>query len=70
MASYLLRNRNGNYYTRVPLPLELKRLGFPRELRISLLTKDRAIASLRNLIAAHSIKSLIGICDMSKLRCY
>ena len=59
MASYLLRNRNGNYYSRVPFPLELKQLGFPRELRMSLLTKDRAIASFRNLMAAHGIKSLI-----------
>lgn len=59
MASYLLRNRNGNYYSRVPFPLELKQLGFPYEVRISLLTKDRAIASFRNLMAAHSIKSLI-----------
>ncbi len=59
MASYLLRNRYGNYYTRVPFPLKLKQLGFPHEFRISLLTKDRAIASFRNLMAAHSIKSLI-----------
>lgn len=59
MASYLFRNRNGNYYTRVPFPLELKHLNYPQEIRISLLTKDREIATFRNLIAAFQVKTLI-----------
>lgn len=59
MPSYLLKNRNGNYYTRVSFPQELKLLGCPRELRISLFTKDRAMAMLRNLVAAHGIKLLM-----------
>ena len=59
MASYLHRNRNGNYYSRVPFPLELKQLGFPHEVRISLLTKDRAIASFRNLIGRTRVCDLI-----------
>lgn len=59
MPSYLLKNRNGNYYTRVSFPQELKLLGCPRELRISLYTKDKTVAMLRNLVAAHGIKLLM-----------
>ncbi|MEG0009378.1 MAG: hypothetical protein RR721_03855 [Aeromonas sp.] len=60
MSSYLLKNRHGNYYTRVPLPHALRQLGYPQEIRLSLLTKDRSEATLRNLVAAHGLKQLIG----------
>ncbi len=65
MPSYLLKNRNGNYYTRIPFPQSLRLLGCPQEIRVSLLTKDRTEATLRNLVAAHGIKRL-----MSKLATY
>ena len=60
MSSYLLKNRHGNYYTRVPFPHALCQLGYPQEIRLSLLTKDRHEATLRNLVAAHGLKQLIG----------
>jgi integrase len=60
MPSYLLKNRNGNYYTRIPFPQSLRLLGCPLEIRVSLLTKDRSEATLRNLVAAHGIKVMMG----------
>lgn len=60
MPSYLLKNRNGNYYTRIPFPQSLRLLGCPLEIRVSLLTKDRSEATLRNLVAAHGIKTMMG----------
>ncbi|HHQ4568671.1 TPA: tyrosine-type recombinase/integrase [Aeromonas hydrophila] len=60
MPSYLLKNRNGNYYTRIPFPQSLRLLGCPLEIRVSLLTKDRTEATLRNLVAAHGIKIMMG----------
>ena len=60
MPSYLLKNRNGNYYTRIPFPQSLRLLGCPLEIRVSLLTKDRSEATLRNLVAAHGIKIMMG----------
>ncbi|WP_335816042.1 DUF6538 domain-containing protein [Aeromonas allosaccharophila] len=60
MPSYLLKNRNGNYYTRIPFPQSLRLLGCPLEIRVSLLTKARSEATLRNLVAAHGIKVMMG----------
>ncbi|WP_270831016.1 site-specific integrase [Aeromonas sp. QDB03] len=60
MSSYLLKNRNGNYYTRIPFPQSLRQLGCPLEIRVSLLTKVRSEATLRNLVAAHGIKLLMS----------
>lgn len=56
---YLTRDRNGSYYTRIPLPKPLKDSGYPACLRFSLRTKDRRAASQRNLATAYVLKQLI-----------
>lgn len=59
MTSYLYRNRNGNYYTRVPFPLALREYGYPNEIRISLNSKDKTAAIQTNFLIALYIKSYI-----------
>ncbi|MFB2682127.1 DUF6538 domain-containing protein [Shewanella mangrovisoli] len=49
MATYLHKNRNGNYYCRIPFPVSLKAIGFPAEVRFSHRTKDRNEAMVSNL---------------------
>lgn len=53
---YLTRDRNGTYYTRIPLPKTLRDEGYPNCLRFSLHTKDRRVASQRNLATAYVLK--------------
>jgi len=60
MPSYLLKNRNGNYYTPITFPQALRTLGCPAEVRVSLRTKEYAVAGKRNLLAAQSVKRLIS----------
>jgi len=60
MPSYLLKNRNGNYYTRITFPQALRTLGCPAEVRVSLRTKEYAVAGMRNLLAAHGVKLLLA----------
>ncbi|WP_413483644.1 tyrosine-type recombinase/integrase [Shewanella baltica] len=59
MATYLHKNRNGNYYCRIPFPASLKAVGFPSEVRFSLRTKDRSEAMVSNLEIALKTKLLI-----------
>lgn len=56
---YLFRAPNCTYYTRICLPKNLRDRGFPFDLKISLLTKNRPLASERNLSVAAKLKSLI-----------
>ncbi|MEZ8614117.1 site-specific integrase [Vibrio sp. 10N.222.51.C8] len=56
---YLFRAPNCTYYTRVCLPKKLRDNGFPFDLKVSLLTKNRQLASERNLTVAASLKELI-----------
>ncbi|MDX7713922.1 DUF6538 domain-containing protein [Aeromonas caviae] len=58
MPTYLLKNRHGNYYTRITFPHALRQAGCPAEARVSLRTKDYAVAGMRNLLLAHGLKSI------------
>ncbi len=46
---YLFRQPNSVYYTRVAIPTSLQKNGFPKEIRLSLATRDRRMAYKRNL---------------------
>ncbi|ELB2150097.1 tyrosine-type recombinase/integrase [Vibrio parahaemolyticus] len=46
---YLLKLPSSVYYHRSPVPTTLRERGFPNEVRLSLLTKDRQIALERNM---------------------
>ncbi|MGL0941785.1 DUF6538 domain-containing protein [Vibrio vulnificus] len=46
---YLIKLSNNVFYTRISTPVALQTsLGYPREIRLSLLTKHRRLASKRN----------------------
>ncbi|MCG3745407.1 integrase, partial [Vibrio cincinnatiensis] len=46
---YLIKLSNNVFYTRISTPVALQTsLGYPREIRLSLLTKQRRLASKRN----------------------
>lgn len=69
MATYLHKNRNGNYYSRIPFPACLKAVGFPSEVRFSLRTKDRNEAMVSNLEVALKAKlwiEEIKVAEMSE----
>jgi hypothetical protein len=57
---YLFKASNYTYYTRICLPKNLRDRGFPFDLKISLLTKNRPLATERNLMVAAKLKSLIN----------
>ncbi len=57
---YLFKTASHNYYTRICLPKNCRDRGFPFDLKISLLTKNRRVASLRNLSVAIELKQLIS----------
>jgi len=57
---YLFKASNYTYYTRICLPKNLRDRGFPFDLKISLLTKNRPLATERNLLVAAKLKSLIN----------
>lgn len=46
---YLFRQPNCVYYTRVAIPTSLQKNGFPKEIRLSLVTRERRLAYKRNL---------------------
>lgn len=46
---YLLKHSSSVYYHRFPVPVSLRDRGFPCEIRLSLLTKDRQTALERNI---------------------
>lgn len=46
---YLFRLPNSVYYTRIVTSLSLRERGYPKELKLSLLTRERKVAYLRNI---------------------
>ncbi|HCE3407396.1 TPA: tyrosine-type recombinase/integrase [Vibrio parahaemolyticus] len=46
---YLLKLPSSVYYHRSPVPITLRERGFPNEIRLSLLTKERTVALERNI---------------------
>jgi hypothetical protein len=57
---YLSKNASGTYYTRLPLPKNLRDRGLPFAIRTSLCTKDRQLAVDRNLAVAARTRALIA----------
>ena len=57
---YLFRATNCTYYTRICLPKYLRERGFPFDLKISLLSKNRSEAVTRNAIVTLTIKQMLS----------
>ncbi|WP_338155380.1 DUF6538 domain-containing protein [Vibrio metschnikovii] len=56
---YLIKLSNNVFYTRISTPVALQTsLGYPREIRLSLLTKHRRLASKRNSQLSSVIQTL------------
>ncbi|WP_033930095.1 site-specific integrase [Vibrio cholerae] len=55
---YLFKHPSSVYYTRVNFPSSLQKKGYPTEKRISLLTKERKLAIIRNLEMTAHLKGL------------
>ncbi|EMF7365302.1 tyrosine-type recombinase/integrase [Vibrio vulnificus] len=53
---YLLKLPSSVYYHRSPVPVSLRERGFPNEIRLSLLTKDRNVALERNMHLSLAVK--------------
>ncbi|EJB8584481.1 site-specific integrase [Vibrio parahaemolyticus] len=53
---YLLKLPSSVYYHRSPVPASLRERGFPNEVRLSLLTKDRNVALERNIYLSLAVK--------------
>ncbi|EKF6807171.1 tyrosine-type recombinase/integrase [Vibrio parahaemolyticus] len=53
---YLLKLPSSVYYHRSPVPTALRARGFPNEIRLSLLTKDRNVALERNMHLSLAVK--------------
>ncbi|ENV5945702.1 tyrosine-type recombinase/integrase [Vibrio parahaemolyticus] len=60
---FLLKDRNSTYYARYCFSLQRISLGFPKELRFSLNTKQRAVAIDRLMIVISHIRSHIASCS-------
>ncbi|CAH8189277.1 tyrosine-type recombinase/integrase [Vibrio aestuarianus] len=60
---YLLRLPNSVYYTRIATPLPLRERGYPKELKFSLLTRERKLAYLRNI---EQVQLLHALFDKAK----
>ncbi|WP_229617265.1 site-specific integrase [Vibrio parahaemolyticus] len=58
---YLLKLPSSVYYHRSPVPTALRERGFPNEVRLSLLTKDRQIALERNIHVSLAVKQKISL---------
>ncbi|TOL31951.1 integrase [Vibrio parahaemolyticus] len=58
---YLLKLPSSVYYHRSPVPVSLRERGFPNEVRLSLLTKDRQIALERNIHVSLAVKQKISL---------
>ena len=56
---HIIKNRYGVYCFRLVVPLELQRMGAPREIRLSLLTKNSALLAESFPFALLSAKSLL-----------
>ncbi|WP_216640844.1 hypothetical protein [Edwardsiella tarda] len=57
---YLSKNASGTYYTRLPLPKQLRDRGLPFAIRTSLCTRDRQLAVDRKLAVAARTRALIA----------
>ncbi|WP_076536790.1 tyrosine-type recombinase/integrase [Shewanella sp. UCD-KL21] len=60
---YLYRAPNRVYFTRICLAKSLRDKGFPFDIKVSLLTRDRAEASIRNIDVAGTLKKIINTID-------
>ncbi|HAV1411532.1 tyrosine-type recombinase/integrase [Vibrio parahaemolyticus] len=60
---YLFRQSNGVYYTRIATPLSLQGNGFPKEIRLSLFTRERRLAYRRNI---EQTKTIFELFDEAK----
>ncbi|TOA61965.1 integrase [Vibrio parahaemolyticus] len=58
---YLLKLPSSVYYHRSPVPVSLRERGFPNEVRLSLLTKDRQIALERNIHVSLAVKQKFSL---------
>lgn len=58
---YLVKLANSVYYTRVCFPKAFVRNGYPYDIKVSLMTKDRATGVIRNLQIAAIIKESIQV---------
>ncbi|MEZ8311764.1 tyrosine-type recombinase/integrase [Vibrio splendidus] len=62
---YLQKAPNGVYQTRICIPKLLRKAGYPFDIKVSLLTKERSEAIERNFTIAHYIKSAISQIETS-----
>ena len=62
-AFYISRAPNNVYYTRICLAKSLRDKGFPFDIKVSLLTSDRAEAVIRNIDVAGTLKKIIKSID-------
>ncbi|MBB1426558.1 tyrosine-type recombinase/integrase [Shewanella sp. SG44-2] len=60
---YLYRAPNNVYFTRICLSKILRDKGFPFDVKVSLLTRDRAEAVIRNIDVAGALKKIIKSID-------
>ncbi|MGI2174552.1 tyrosine-type recombinase/integrase [Shewanella ulleungensis] len=60
---YLYRAPNNVYFTRICLAKYLRDKGFPFDVKVSLLTRDRAEAVIRNIDVAGALKKIIKSID-------
>ncbi|MBO1894252.1 hypothetical protein HNW13_000330 [Shewanella sp. BF02_Schw] len=60
---YLYRASNNVYFTRICLAKYLRDKGFPFDVKVSLLTRDRAEAVIRNIDIAGALKKIIKSID-------
>ena len=60
---YLYRAPNNVYFTRICLAKSLRDKGFPFDIKVSLLTCDRAEAVIRNIDVAGTLKRIIYSID-------
>ncbi|KLI85644.1 hypothetical protein AAY62_08845 [Vibrio parahaemolyticus] len=64
---YIIKNRHSNYYTRIYLPKPLQLLGYPAEIRFSLLSKNRSEAIDRSVMVLHIVRPWISAQSESTL---
>ncbi|MGI1986017.1 hypothetical protein [Shewanella glacialipiscicola] len=60
---YLYRAPNNVYFTRICLAKSLRDIGYPFDVKVSLLTRDRSEAVIRNIDVAGTLKKLIKSID-------
>ncbi|EGR0314836.1 TPA: tyrosine-type recombinase/integrase [Vibrio parahaemolyticus] len=63
---YLQKAPNGVYQTRICIPKTLRGSGYPFDIKVSLLTKDRSQAIERNFKMASCIKLALGQVELTK----